>query len=143
MGQWGRSEGKVTVELTDTGRQRVRDVSHPYKASWAASSWHRHKQEPPACTETCSLPTDCGSKKQLHLFGVCWVFFFLASQESSLKLLLRNVSLGSSSGIILQGADAAAGCQAALIPGSFPTLTGCRAQNNRVTVTNENGCLFS
>lgn len=142
VGQWERSAGKVTVELTDIGRQQVRAMSSPCKASWAAFSWHRHKQGPPACTETCCLPTDCAEVSQKAVAFV-WglVFVSLASQESSPKLLLRNDRLGSSSGIILQAADAAAGCQAALIPGSFPTLTGCRAQNNHVTVTNENGCL--
>lgn len=47
MGPWGISGGKVIVELTDMGRQQVRDVSHPFKASWAASSCHRHEQETP------------------------------------------------------------------------------------------------
>lgn len=74
-------------------------------------------------------------------FVLCFPPPPLASQENSLKILLRNYSLGSSSGIILQGADSTAGCQAALVPGSFPTLTGCRAQNNRAKVTNENDCL--
>lgn len=99
------------------------------------------RKNDPACTEICCLPTGCVEVSQKAVAFVWGLVFFLASQQSSLKILLRNDSLESSSGFILQGADAAAGCQAALIPGSFPTPTGCRAQNNRVTVTNEHGCL--
>lgn len=142
VGQWRRSGGKVTVELTDMGRQQVRDVPHPCKASWAASSWHRHKQGPPCLHRNLlSAHRLCRGIPKRSWVYLRFVFFLLASQASSLKILLRNDSLGSSSGIILQSAGAAAGCQAALIPGSFPTLTGCRAQNNCVTVTNENSCL--
>lgn len=102
-------------------------VSHPCKTSWAASSWARNKQEPPC------LHRDLLFAHRLYRgipksSRICLGSgFFLALQENSLKILLRNDSLESSSGIILQGADATAGCQAALIPGSFPTPTGCRA----------------
>lgn len=133
------------------------------KSQWSSQTWAdsksgmclipaRHPGQHPPGTGTSKDPP-CLHRNLLSAHRLCrgipkrswvylrFVFFLLASQESSLKILLRNDSLGSSSGIILQSAGAAAGCQAALIPGSFPTLTGCRAQNNCVTVTNENSCL--